>query len=67
MFFYDPRQRESIEITAGIRGRTFWGDKLMLVVVDLEANSVLPNHSHPHEQGGFVIKGEMELTIAGET
>lgn len=66
MFFYDPSTRESIELTKGIHGRTFWGNKLLLAVVDLEENSILPNHSHPHEQGGIVIKGELELTIAGE-
>jgi quercetin dioxygenase-like cupin family protein len=37
------------------------------VVVDLEAGSVLPEHSHPHEQGGILLKGELEFTIGGET
>ena len=67
MSFYDPRERETKEIARGIDVRTFWGDKLMLAVVDLEANAVLPIHSHPHEQGGLVLKGELELTIDGET
>lgn len=67
MSFYDTQERESKEIVTGIRVRTFWGDNLMLAVVDIEANALLPNHSHPHEQGGLVLKGELELTIDGET
>jgi quercetin dioxygenase-like cupin family protein len=32
----------------------------------LEANAVIPTHSHPHEQLGVVLQGEPEFTIAGE-
>jgi unsaturated pyranuronate lyase len=67
MYFYNPDDREYKEIVAGIQVRTFWGDQLMLAVVDLDPNAILPNHKHPHEQGGIVIKGELTMTIAGET
>ncbi|MGW8249756.1 MAG: cupin domain-containing protein [Anaerolineales bacterium] len=66
MYFHDPQDRQSIDLVNGIHARTFWGDRLMLVVVDIDAEAVLPNHSHPHEQGGIVLKGELELTIGGE-
>lgn len=49
-----------------VQARTFWGEKLMLAVVDLEANAELPMHSHPHEQGGVVLKGEVVFNIDGE-
>ena len=39
----------------------------MLAVVDLDANAIIPEHSHPHEQGGLVLEGTMAFTIAGET
>lgn len=55
-----------MQIVPGIRARTFWGDNLMLVVVEIDAHAVLPTHSHPHEQGGLLVKGELELTIGGE-
>lgn len=67
MYFYNPTKRQIIKIAPGILGRTFWGDRLMLAFVDLDAYAVLSNHSHPHEQGGIMISGEMELTIAGES
>lgn len=66
MPFYNPQERQTVDIVSGIHARTFWGDKLMLVVVDIDAHAVLPIHSHPHEQGGLMIKGELELTIDGE-
>jgi quercetin dioxygenase-like cupin family protein len=34
---------------------------------DIEPGSVLPEHSHPHEQVCNVIEGEFELTIDGES
>jgi quercetin dioxygenase-like cupin family protein len=67
MYYYHPQERATKELFPGIIARTFWGEKMLLAVVDLAANAVLPNHSHPHEQGGIMIEGEMEWTIGGET
>jgi quercetin dioxygenase-like cupin family protein len=36
-------------------------------VVELEADAVVAEHSHPHEQIGFVLRGLMAMTIDGET
>jgi quercetin dioxygenase-like cupin family protein len=66
-FFCDLENREAKEIAPGVHIRTFWGDKILLSVVDLAANAVVPAHSHPHEQAGTAISGEFELTIGGET
>ena len=65
--FYNPDNREYKKLLDGVNARTYWGKNLMLAVVDLDANSIVPNHSHPHEQGGIVLEGEMRFTIAGET
>lgn len=67
MYFYHPQDRDVKELFPAIRARTFWGENMLLAVVDLDGGSLLPNHNHPHEQGGIVIKGELEFTIAGET
>jgi quercetin dioxygenase-like cupin family protein len=66
-YFCDVENREAKEIAPGIQIRTFWGAEILVSVVDLAANSVVPMHSHPHEQAGVVISGELELTIGGET
>ncbi|MFQ5610629.1 MAG: cupin domain-containing protein [Anaerolineae bacterium] len=65
--FCDLESREAKEFFPGARIRTFWGDQMLLSIVDLDANAEVPAHNHPHEQAGTVISGELELTIAGET
>jgi len=42
-------------------------DDLMLVEVTLKKDAVVPMHSHPHHQVGYVISGEIELIIDGVT
>jgi quercetin dioxygenase-like cupin family protein len=67
MYFYQLADRPTKELAPGITARTFWGEKMLMSVVDLEPNTYLPNHSHPHEQTGIVLEGELDMTIAGET
>jgi quercetin dioxygenase-like cupin family protein len=66
-YFFDPAARTPKEQLPGVHLRTFWGDKMLLSLVDLDPRAIIPPHSHPHEQVGMVVAGEMELTIGGET
>lgn len=66
MFFHDIEKRAVKDLAPGIHARTFWGEKMLIAMVDLEAQAVIPEHSHPHEQLGIVIKGELEFTIGGQ-
>jgi quercetin dioxygenase-like cupin family protein len=65
MYFHNPETRSFKEIAPGIRLRSFWGENITLTLVDLDANAVLPTHSHPHEQGSYILEGELEFTIEG--
>lgn len=67
MPFFDPKERQSKELLPGIHARTFWGEQMLLAVFDLDPHTHLPRHSHPHEQLGTVIQGQMELTIGDES
>lgn len=67
MPFYSAQERVGKELFEGIVARTYWGEKLLLAVVDLAANGIVPPHSHPHEQAGIVLEGEVTFTIADET
>jgi len=58
---YDP-----IELAPGARARTPYGKNVMLSYLELDEGSLIPRHSHPHEQAGMLLSGELELTI-GET
>jgi len=52
----------------GIQLKTLsYGEKTLLARIMLAKGSALPNHSHPHEQTGYMISGKMRLTIGAET
>ena len=67
MYFHHPDDREVKDLFAGVTARTFWGEKMLIAIVDLAPNSVVPLHQHPHEQVGIVLAGEATFTVAGET
>jgi len=66
MYYHDPSTRDPKELLPGILARTFWGEEMLAAVVDLDPDTELPMHSHPHEQLGIVIEGRIEFTIDGE-
>lgn len=56
--------RPSLE---GIQQKTLvHGDKTLMVEFLLRKDSVLPLHSHPHEQTGYLVKGRIRLTVGKE-
>lgn len=65
-YFKDADQRKPMDLVPGARTRTFWGENMMLSLVEIDANSEVPIHTHAHEQGGILIEGEMEMGIGGE-
>jgi quercetin dioxygenase-like cupin family protein len=44
-----------------------YGDKTLMSEFRLEQGAQLPRHSHPHEQIGYLVAGQMQLTIGSET
>jgi quercetin dioxygenase-like cupin family protein len=66
MSFIDVNTLSSIEVMPGIRIRAPYGKNLMLSYLEMDEGAVVPLHSHPHEQGGILLKGKMELTIGDE-
>jgi quercetin dioxygenase-like cupin family protein len=65
--FFDPSALPPFEPFPGCRLRTPFGERLMLSYVELDAGAEVPLHHHPHEQGGVVLSGRLELTIGAET
>jgi len=51
----------------GLLARTVHGRNLTLAVVDLRAGLRMPEHRHPQEQLGMVLRGELDITVAGDT
>ncbi|HEY0983739.1 MULTISPECIES: cupin domain-containing protein [unclassified Schlesneria] len=67
MGFIDISQFPAIEPVPGCRMRTPFGENMMLSYLEMEDGAEVPLHSHPHEQGGMLIRGTMQLTIGDET
>ncbi len=51
----------------GVEILTTAGQQIMLSVVHFQARSVVPEHSHPHEQMGVMISGHLEFKVGGVT
>jgi quercetin dioxygenase-like cupin family protein len=51
----------------GIRQKTLvFGDRTLMTEFLLEKDRVLPDHSHPYEQTGYLVKGHIVLKIGEE-
>jgi len=66
-FHIDIHHREKKTISPGIEARTFWGENMLAAVVELEAGAVLPTHQHHHEQISYILEGELEFDLDGES
>lgn len=56
-----------VEMFPGVVRRTLTaGDRMMLIEVTLDRGAVVPSHSHPHEQTGYLVSGRLRLEIEGE-
>lgn len=67
MGFIDISEYQPIEPVPGCRMRTPFGKNMMLSYLEMEPGAEVPMHSHPHEQGGMLIQGTLQLTIGEET
>ncbi len=66
MYYHDPKERLEKELAPGVRTRTFWGANMLLSLVEIDTGCEVPRHTHPHEQGGMVTEGELEMDVGGE-
>ena len=53
-------------IFSGVDIFTAAGDAIMLSFVEFEPGAVVQPHSHPHEQMGMLLEGELTFIIGGE-
>jgi quercetin dioxygenase-like cupin family protein len=66
-YFISAESGSRHQIFPGVEIQTTAGTNLMLSVVRLEPESVVLEHSHPHEQMGILLEGRLEFTIGGVT
>ncbi len=57
----------SVVLEKILRKTLAYGEKTLMTEFRLEKGAVLPEHSHPHEQTGYLVSGRLDLTIGAET
>lgn len=56
-----------LDAVPGIKRKTLaYGASTLMTKFLLGKDSVLPRHSHPHEQTGYLVEGNICLTIGDE-
>jgi len=58
---------EQKEVFKGFKGRFIHMERFTIAFWEIEAGSVLPLHSHIHEQTTEIIEGKLEMTCNGNT
>jgi quercetin dioxygenase-like cupin family protein len=66
-YFSDYKTMGGISPLAGFIFKEVHLNNVMLTWVEMEQGSILPEHSHPHEQISLVVTGVLELTVDGVT
>jgi quercetin dioxygenase-like cupin family protein len=55
------------EIIKGIRIKMLcYGDSMLMSEFLLQKDAILPEHSHPNEQTGYLVKGKIRLFMGNE-
>jgi quercetin dioxygenase-like cupin family protein len=58
---------KSKEVVPGITGYYAHGSKMTFGFVEIIKGSILPGHHHVHEQITYIIEGQLNMVIDGES
>jgi quercetin dioxygenase-like cupin family protein len=62
--FYKANESGYRQVLPGIKLKTLvFGERTLLSEFRMDANSMLPEHSHFHEQTGYLVRGKIKLSI----
>lgn len=65
--FGDLSSLDLQRIWDGVHVRVVHGERITLGVIELDANSVVPEHNHEPEQLGMCLAGSLQFRVGGET
>jgi len=65
--FADLSGLDAQRIWEGVTGRVVEGERVTLAVIELDPDSVVPEHRHENEQVGVLVAGLLEFRIGDET
>jgi unsaturated pyranuronate lyase len=55
-----------LKVWEGVIARAIEGDRLSLAVIELDPDSIVPEHSHENEQLGIVLSGSLSFRVGDE-
>jgi quercetin dioxygenase-like cupin family protein len=64
--FADLAELSAQRIWDGVAGRVVEGERVTLAVIELDPDSVVPEHSHENEQLGVLVSGLLEFRIGDD-
>jgi quercetin dioxygenase-like cupin family protein len=66
--FYPHDKATPVEMLPGLTRRVLaCSDEMMVVQFTFEKDVAVPEHTHPHDQVGYVVSGRMRMTIGDLT
>jgi quercetin dioxygenase-like cupin family protein len=66
MYFFEVDSLTEKEVIPGYRGRSIHTGTMTFMYWTVDANAVMPIHTHLHEQIAHVLEGRFELEVNGE-
>jgi quercetin dioxygenase-like cupin family protein len=67
LFFHSLANIDVKEIAPGFMSKLIHTAGNTFNFIEVRAGNAVPMHTHIHEQSSFVLDGQFEMTIAGET
>ncbi len=67
MPFYRIPEMDPISPAEGVEIRVFHAERMTMAFFLVEAGTRIPEHAHPHEQVGTVIRGMIDLVVGEES
>ena len=64
-YFHSLKDLKPKEPVKGISVRSVYLDNAMLIRMEFEPGSIMPEHNHPHEQITLILEGGMDMTVGG--
>jgi quercetin dioxygenase-like cupin family protein len=64
--FGDARTSDPLDIWSGVAGWSVEGARVTLALIELEPDSVVPEHAHENEQIGILLRGSITFRIGDE-
>jgi quercetin dioxygenase-like cupin family protein len=67
MFFGNEKERQREAVIEGVtRGLLCTGERIQVFQLEMKGGKVVPEHFHPNEQAGYIVKGKFEAVIGDE-